>query len=241
MALLHSPRISTSGLVLCLDSGNTKSYPGTGTAWTDLSGLGNNGTLTGPTFTATNGGYLNFDATDDYISIGSQNIVGTGTSAFTGELWFYNTRTLGTGAYTMLARVKQDTEFFIVLYNPSGTYNLYSSFRNHTQWGTPVTANDFINTWICLHFVYTGGDKSTAASFKTYVNGSQIATGTNNFGTAGGAGSNCNILGADGNSGCNVTTGYHGGRIVTYKLYNRELSADEIKGNFNALRGRFGI
>ena len=41
MALTHSPRIVTDGLVLCLDAGNTKSYPGSGTAWNDLSGSGN--------------------------------------------------------------------------------------------------------------------------------------------------------------------------------------------------------
>ena len=53
MALAHSPRIITDGLVLCLDAGNTKSYPGSGTAWSDLSGQGNNGTLTnGPTYSS---------------------------------------------------------------------------------------------------------------------------------------------------------------------------------------------
>lgn len=51
MGLGHSPSIVTSGMVLALDAGNTKSYPNTGTTWTDLSGNGNTGTLTnGPTF-----------------------------------------------------------------------------------------------------------------------------------------------------------------------------------------------
>ena len=44
MALAHSPKIVTDGLVLCLDAGNPKSYPGSGTTWYDLSGNGNNGT-----------------------------------------------------------------------------------------------------------------------------------------------------------------------------------------------------
>jgi hypothetical protein len=51
MSLIHSPRIVTDGLVLCLDAGNPKSYTGSGTTWTDLSGNGNNGTLTNsPTY-----------------------------------------------------------------------------------------------------------------------------------------------------------------------------------------------
>ena len=34
MGLAHSPRIVTDELVLALDAGNTKSYPGSGTTWT---------------------------------------------------------------------------------------------------------------------------------------------------------------------------------------------------------------
>jgi hypothetical protein len=45
MAISYNPRIVTDGLVLALDAGNPKSYPGSGTTWTDLSGNGNNGTL----------------------------------------------------------------------------------------------------------------------------------------------------------------------------------------------------
>ena len=37
--------IVTSNLVLHLDAGNTSSYPGTGSTWTDLSGNGNNASL----------------------------------------------------------------------------------------------------------------------------------------------------------------------------------------------------
>lgn len=62
MALAHSPKIITDGLVLCLDAGNTKSYPGSGTTWTDLSGQGNNGTITGAVYS---NGYFDFDAAND--------------------------------------------------------------------------------------------------------------------------------------------------------------------------------
>ena len=53
MGLAHSPSIVTDGLVLCVDAANTKSYPGSGTTWTDVSGKGYDGTLTnGPTFSS---------------------------------------------------------------------------------------------------------------------------------------------------------------------------------------------
>ena len=39
--------IVTNNLVLHLDAGNSSSYSGSGTTWTDLSGQSNNGTLVG--------------------------------------------------------------------------------------------------------------------------------------------------------------------------------------------------
>jgi len=45
MASSGFSNIVSNGLVLCLDAANTKSYPGSGTTWSDLSSNGNNGTL----------------------------------------------------------------------------------------------------------------------------------------------------------------------------------------------------
>jgi len=62
LAIFYNPAIVRDGLVLCLDAANRKSYPGSGTTWTDLSGRGNTGTLTnGPTYSSSNGGSLGFD------------------------------------------------------------------------------------------------------------------------------------------------------------------------------------
>jgi hypothetical protein len=44
MGLSHSPKISTSGLVFCLDTANQRSYPGSGAVWSDLSGNSLNAT-----------------------------------------------------------------------------------------------------------------------------------------------------------------------------------------------------
>ena len=75
MALFHSPSIVTNGLVLCLDAGNRKSYPGSGNTWTDLSGNGNTGTLEGDVgYNSANGGSLVFDGTDDYIQFSTVSV-----------------------------------------------------------------------------------------------------------------------------------------------------------------------
>ena len=47
-------------------AGNKKSYPATGTTWTDITGNGNNGTLVnGPTFNPNNNGSIQFDGVND--------------------------------------------------------------------------------------------------------------------------------------------------------------------------------
>lgn len=80
MALAHNPKIVTDGLVLCLDAANPKSYPGSGTVWSDLSGNGNNGTLVnGVGYNSNNGGYLTFDGSND--GGGSGNFGGGGISS----------------------------------------------------------------------------------------------------------------------------------------------------------------
>lgn len=78
-----TPPIVTNGLVLNLDAANRLSYPTSGTTWTDLSGFGNNGTLTnGPTFNPNNSGIIVFDGVDDYVTGPIQN-----SSLYTLAIW----------------------------------------------------------------------------------------------------------------------------------------------------------
>jgi len=71
MSSFGGGEIVTNGLVLALDAANVKSYPGSGTAWADKSGLNNNTTLTnGPTFNSGKGGYIVFDGQNDYGDCG---------------------------------------------------------------------------------------------------------------------------------------------------------------------------
>ena len=45
MATNYNPAIVTDGLVMCCDAANSKSYPGSGTTFIDVSGNGNDGSL----------------------------------------------------------------------------------------------------------------------------------------------------------------------------------------------------
>ena len=63
-------QIVTDGLVLCLNASDRNSYVSGSTTWNDVSGQGNNGTLTnGPTFNSSNGGTIITDAVDDTIQV----------------------------------------------------------------------------------------------------------------------------------------------------------------------------
>jgi len=64
--------IVTNGLVLYLDAGNLKSYPGTGTSWLDLSKNNNTSTLTSTTFVSPYSGGINFNGTS---SLANSNFI----------------------------------------------------------------------------------------------------------------------------------------------------------------------
>ena len=66
MSYKYGPSIVTDGLVFYVDAGNSKSYPGSGTTWYDLSGRKNDGTFSAtPTTSNSGGGSITFDGIDD--------------------------------------------------------------------------------------------------------------------------------------------------------------------------------
>jgi hypothetical protein len=81
-------QIVTDGLVLCLNASDRNSYVSGSTTWNDVSGRGNNGTLTnGPTFNSANGGSIVFDGTNDFVNCG--NNTSLNLNKHTICFWFY--------------------------------------------------------------------------------------------------------------------------------------------------------
>jgi hypothetical protein len=81
MATQYSPRVVTDSLVLTLDAGNIKSYPGNGTTWNDVSGNGRHFTWSAsPSWNTA--GYFN---TSGYIATGpaSNNLGITNSTGYT--------------------------------------------------------------------------------------------------------------------------------------------------------------
>ena len=89
MGLSYNPTIVPDGLIYYLDAANTRTYPGTGNTWYDLSGFGNNGTLNNGVLYNSYGGFFEFDGSNDYVQTGYTGI--SGNNSRTVEAWIKTT------------------------------------------------------------------------------------------------------------------------------------------------------
>jgi hypothetical protein len=222
MAVVYNPRIVTDGLVLCLDAANLKSYPGSGVTWGDMSGRGNNGTLTnGPTYNSANGGSIVFDGSNDIVNT---NYVSS--SVFTWSAWF-KTDVVSSG-YRNIISIPSPNYMLMLLDISTPNLGFWTpDGLGGVNLSTPTIA---INTWYNAVFVREGN--SITGGYKAYVNA--VLYGNANTGTW----SSSSTLSLGGRVG---ETQFLDGNIAQASIYNRVLSAAEILQNFNALRGRFGI
>ena len=220
MSIHYSPTTVTNGLVLSLDAGNSKSYPGSGTTWTDLSGRGNHGTLVnGPTYSSANGGSLLFDGVDDYATV-SNNIT-PGTGDFAVSVFVYKTETIA-NRYVWDFGANGGTL-------SSGT-SITLGFRYYNPVvGYIVGPTHTVNTWYNIVISRISG----ITYF--YSNGSLLNSAADTF-NIGSGGTTFNI-GRYGGGGYT-----HLGSMSNLFVYKgRGLSAAEVLQNFSALRGRYGV
>ena len=238
LALSHSPSLVMNGLVLCLDAGNRKSYPGSGTTWTDLSGGGNNGTLSG-TFSnnSNNLGAVKFDAGDELLTVSNSSILST---------------TFSSNSFTIFTAVRSDNVVYprsrhplYVNQNPTSSADkgwsvghgaASSSMEFRICDGTNLV-NGFLSHSVVESTIYHRAfvvDRTVGANMKYYVNSNYIGqvdapSVAGSIYTSGGL-----VLG-------DVWGWRYMGNIYFIQVYNRALTAQEIQQNFNALKGRFSI
>jgi hypothetical protein len=246
MAFANGGSIVTNGLVLALDAADRNSYVSGSTTWFDLSGNGNNGTLTnGPTFSSANGGSIVFDGTNDFIDNG--NILDTdGTSAFSVSVWF-KTSSTASGAKTLVSKNLLSSPFtgwqlgFNTTTAAAGDIGkvgivIVSNTTEVMRKLTTATYNNGI--WHNAVFIYSGS--KTRAGMLLYINGAlgtvTESDSTSIVNTISNA-SNYNIGGRN-NQASQV---FPAGNIANVTHYNRVLSASEILQNYNAQKSRFGL
>jgi hypothetical protein len=230
--------IVENGLVLYLDAGTSTSYSGTGTTWTDLSGNGNNGTLTnGPTYSSANGGSIVFDGTNDSVENTSPNLGITGNASITLSCWFYFTGTSSAGSYWSLLSYGNgptalDT-FALAIFD---VYRLTFAFNGGNQ---AISNQNVITTNTWYNFVGTKTPGAINTTTKLYLNGSEISIASAPTGTPN-VTSRVIRVGRWTNDE-SIYGYYYTGRIPQVSIYNRALTATEVSQNFEALRGRYGI
>ena len=212
--LAHSPSIVMNNLVLCLDAGNSKSYPGSGTTWYNLIPGGVNGTLTnGPTYSSANGGVIVLDGVNDYIDV-PINLTNT------------NYTIMGAARYVVVGgrTFSGQSNNWLMGHWSSSTQNHFAN-----GWVSGVGAGPSDTNW--RSYATTGN--FSGDSWALYVNG-VLDAGPNSGGSNGPNGFSIGRY-APGNSE------YSNSHISNLLVYDRVLSAAEIQQNFNALRSRFSI
>jgi hypothetical protein len=204
----------------------------TSTIWTDLSGNGNNGTLVnGVAYSSDNNGVLVFDGVNDYVDCGSASTLNFGTANF--SLCFVTYATaygfqggsyVGKGNGTSTGFDFRDSNFLVHGENTGEIAKMPFSATLNVQQHHTFIFNRATSPYITYYrngLFFSASTTNNSAFISSSVNSTQpfrIA-----LSVAGGL------------------TRYFNGNISLVKAYNRALTAAEVKQNFEAMRGRYGI
>lgn len=239
MSTYFGPEISTDGLMLCLDAGNSRSYPGTGTTWYDISGSGGtNFTIQATAYNSSGPKYMDFNGSYGCaVTASGSDTTFSGTC--TAVVW---TRILNSsGNWRTLFRAEtsgsdhqvivQSGGWAIGMYdNVNGTGFNSTGYSQQslpgygtTQWNMLVwrwvsTQNDF--------YYYSFSYNDTPETERGYISSSnaRFKTGFRTLG-AYNAGSPSQFW----------------GDIAYIAMYNRRLDNAEVSTIFQSTRGRYGI
>ena len=234
MSISYNPHIVTDNLVLALDAGNPKSYPGSGTTWTDLVSTTSGALNNGPTYNSSNGGSISFDDVNDFVRFTRTDVNG-GSFAYsniTCNLWVNPGSSQNTSDGTANNLITVENAFEISIGNRSNGFSSLYYASNPWAWygtNTDVVKND---EWNMITFVH-----ATTGRW-LYVNGQQVFyRGDSGNLTAGSATyPYLTLMGR-----YTGTSNPAGGLLSNVQLYSRVLTPSEIQQNFNATRSRYGI
>jgi hypothetical protein len=221
-----STGVSTRGLV-----GWWKFDEGSGTAAADSSGNGNNGSLydanttnvdgnTPPTWTTGKfGKALSFDGVDDYVLVHDSPSINITGNQMTIEVWI-NPSIAGQQDKWIVKKMFAGTEGYRL-----GLVGgkVFLQIPNSTAWSYGLSGTTYLlaNTWYHAIGTYDG------STMKIYVNGTLESSMSKTE----------NIIPAADNLWIGTwtsTTAHFNGTIDEVRIYNRALTADEIKASYDA-------
>jgi hypothetical protein len=218
------PNIPKNNLILHLDAANPKSYVSGSTTWRDLSGNGNNGTLTnGPTFDSGSINAISFNGVNNFVTMNSSTSLTTATPTLI--------VTCTTNNGTVLAKGGAGSHWNYGLLSLNST-----SFRARNNTGD-VPSPSFAastSTYNVYAIVWTG------STMQFYRNG--VYGGDNAANYSPSAQNNLFLrIGCAWSNNTSQNTEFYSGKVATIQIYNRALSASEIQQNFNATKARFNL
>jgi hypothetical protein len=233
VGVFAGPEIVNDGLVLSLDAGNTQSYPGSGTTWFDISGGRRNYTF-GSGIIWNSGGYFSCDGTGQFTGPGSNTFGFSSSMEHTIEAFALVSSTISPSIFFQWSATP----------NPIGGGDSRAIFT-HLTFSNGVIYYDVagccgstqrinysptnISSGI-KHFVWrTRTDTTPNRQFFINTN-SEMDSGSNSTNTATWDNTSSAVIGPS-----------WIGNIYLFRAYNRALTNTEIRQNFNATRGRFGI
>jgi hypothetical protein len=232
MAFNYSPKTITDGLVLYLDAANTRSYPGNGTVWSDLSRSGINGTLTnGPTFNSGNGGSIVFDGTNDIIPLNTSTSFGSPSNLTIGIWVKYTNFTVSNLGRTLFRASNLSENVGFSIYQATDSpYNRVKCYVNLAAGLNVLNSTSQLNTnqWYFVTITYN------SSVLNLYINGLLDASSPGSGGIVWPSLARTPQFGESFGS-------YFAGNIASTQVYNRALSATEILQNYNATKTRFGL
>lgn len=226
---ITGPTIITSGLVLYWDIQNASSYSGSGSTITDLSGAGNNGTISGATY--------------------ASGALTTGTSKYIYTAPSFNLGTGGIGLSWTMTVVSNTSltqpQYWSVLWGDeawsSNGYLAYQSAANVLVLGSPassITYNPALASAIqgsntVWDFTYDG------TTLNLYKNGvtTPVVSGAVTAIAASSAGI---FFGARHvNGGGASPTDFSATTFYQMRVYNRALSSAEVNANYDVVKTRY--
>jgi len=191
---------------------------GGGTFLTDLSGNGNNGTISGATWTVSGkyGNALSFNGTNARVTVNNSASLQL-TSAMTLEAWVFPT-TVNSAWRDVI--YKGDDNYYLMAMSTNSSHPVAGAILGGV-YAEAIGPNALTaNTWAHLATTYDG------ATVRLYVNGVQVASRAK----TGTIATSTNPLQIGGDS---IYGQYFAGRIDEARIYNRGLSVAEIQSDMN--------
>ena len=198
--------------------------------WADMTSNGNHGELiNGASYDSGSLGALSFDGVNDYIDLGSDLSLSNEctfliwfNSSDTSQLKYLMCKSDNTGyARDFFVGITSNARIDVWFGNSSSEYCAFLSPSNSYT----------INTWNNLVVTRDG------STCKVFINGVEKASASYSF-TQNDNGHSLNIGSLNGIS---TGTRVFNGKVSSAQIYNRALTAEEIKNIYAATRGRFGL